>query len=62
MATTRTPSITVLADGRQFIDKRYLSEGCDLSEREAEVRRALDEAHTPDRRCGIAPVASKGLS
>src|SRR6266545_6830906 len=24
MATTRTPGITVLADGRRFIDKRYL--------------------------------------
>ena len=24
MATTRTPGITVLADGRLFIDKRYL--------------------------------------
>jgi hypothetical protein len=25
MATTRTPGITVLADGRRFIDKRYLA-------------------------------------
>ncbi len=24
MATTRTPGITVLTDGRRFIDKRYL--------------------------------------
>jgi hypothetical protein len=24
MATTRTPGVTVLADGRRFIDKRYL--------------------------------------
>ena len=24
MATTRTPGITILADGRRFIDKRYL--------------------------------------
>jgi hypothetical protein len=24
MATTRTPGITVLADGRRFIDKRFL--------------------------------------
>ena len=24
MTTTRTPGITVLADGRRFIDKRYL--------------------------------------
>ena len=24
MATTRTPGITVLADGRRFIDKRHL--------------------------------------
>ena len=24
MATTRTPGITVLADGRRFIDRRYL--------------------------------------
>jgi len=24
MATTRTPGITVLADGPRFIDKRYL--------------------------------------
>jgi len=24
MATTRTPGITVLADGHRFIDKRYL--------------------------------------
>src|ERR1700736_3901035 len=24
MATTRTPGITILSDGRRFIDKRYL--------------------------------------
>jgi hypothetical protein len=24
IATTRTPGITVLADGRRFVDKRYL--------------------------------------
>ena len=30
MATTRTPGITVLAEGRRFIDKRRLGVGIDL--------------------------------
>lgn len=43
MATTRTAGITVLADGRRFIDKRYLEVRIGLrvgaiTQEQAEVR------------------------
>lgn len=50
MTATRTPGITVLADGRRFIDKRYLGVRIglrvgDITQEQAEERLQTEMAH-----------------
>ena len=47
MAKTRTPGITVLADGRLFIDKRHL--GVRIGRRVGAVTQDPRRGTTPDR-------------
>ena len=59
MATTRTPGITVLADGRRFIDKRYLGVRIGLrvgavTQEQAEERLHIEIARV---RCDLARKA-----
>jgi hypothetical protein len=59
MATTRTPGITVLSDGRRFIDKRYLGVRIGLrvgaiTQEQAEERLDIEIARV---RCDLARKA-----
>src|SRR5436190_14359478 len=69
MATPRTPGITVLADGRRFIDKRYLGVRIGLrvgavTQEQAEERLQIEIARAvrPRAKGACAPDLSRAIS
>src|ERR1700738_1154708 len=59
MATTRTPGITILTDGRRFIDKRYLGVRIGLRVGAATQEKAEERLHIEIARvqCDLARKA-----
>ena len=57
MATTRTPGITVLADGRRFIDKRYLGVRIGLRVGAVTHEQADERLHIENRSGAMRPRA-----
>ena len=70
MATTRTPGITVLADGRRLIDKRYLGVRIGLrvgavTQEQAEERLRVEMArieYERERKAHARPTRLRSMS